>query len=130
MSKKPKLTKRTYHWYQQILRGDDPDPWIPFRFYSNPPKNTMGRAAYNFARRWQSRDIDIKRLQRIVIESGDPIAAYEFAKNVKEANVRRLGEVIIGHGSAELMRAFADNVPGAKASRLRDYADLHDTFFS
>lgn len=131
--KKPKLTKRVYRWYQQILILNDPDPYLIPRYLwsNNKPHNTIGHAACIFAIRWQSRSgIDIKKLQKIVINSKDPYAAYDFAKYVKDANVKRLGEVIISNGDAELMRAFADNVHGAKASRLHEYANLHDTFFS
>jgi hypothetical protein len=127
---RPKMTKRIKRWYLQILSGTDPDPYlVPRYLYVKKHHTTIGHAAAIFAARWYGRDIDIKKLQRIVINSNDANAAYHFAKNVPGANIKKLAYVVMKYGDASLMRAFADNIPEANKQILSDYALVHEAIY-
>jgi hypothetical protein len=124
--KKPKLTRRTWNWYRQILNGGPgPDSWV-----TNPGFRELGWAAAVFATKWRSRDINIKKLQTLVLKSGSAECAYHFAKNVPGANVKKLTEIVIKHGSSDLMRTFAREISGADKELLENWASIYDTFFA
>jgi hypothetical protein len=124
------MTKRIKKWYLQILSGNDPDQyWAPRYIYAKKHLTSIGHAAAVFATRWNSRDIDIKKLQRIVINSHDAIAAYHFAMNVPGANTKKLAYVVMKYGDAPLMRAFAMNVPNSDKDSLENFARTYEAIF-
>lgn len=86
----------------------------PFSFWGpSSAHRSTGWSALYFAREWGGRDIDLKKLQRIVLRCGDPQCMYEFARDVKGANVSRFQYAIIKCGNAKVMRMFAEKIPGA-----------------
>lgn len=115
--KKPALTRRLERHYRSILDG-----WSGVNYGASWRGETLAWAAFHFAKRWHSRDIDIKRLALIVIRSEDPECCYRFAREVPGANVKRFQWQILRCGSAELMRRFAREVPGAHADSLERMA--------
>ena len=129
MAKKPKMTRRLKIQYEAVLNLD-----TPFWMWYPPSKkhvkhgkfdHDFGWGAWAFAKQWQCRrDVDIKKLQKIVIKFGNPYTIYAFARDVKEANINRLQKSIIYSGNPEVMRMFADNIPGANQSLLRSMADI------
>lgn len=120
-----KLTRRQQSQYQSIVREDGstdwayPGPGSPHWWMGNQVARSNGWSALTFAKRWGRRDgVDLKRLQRIVLRSGDPDCAYQFARDVPGANVRRLQRVVVEGGDPRIMRAFAKNILGADVQHL------------
>lgn len=60
----------------------------------------------------------MRKLQLIVLRSGDAECAYEYARDVPGAQVRRLQKVVVDHGDATLMRKFS-KLSGADVQLLR-----------
>lgn len=84
-------------------------------------------AAYLFSKEWKSRTgYNPKRLQRIVIVSGNPEVAYLYARDVPGASVDKLEKVVVEAGDPRWMRTFAQ-LPGARKRMLECYAFLADT---
>ncbi len=129
---KPALTKRLFRVYQAILdNGDDTQYWMyrnaaPFLSSTTPDEVRVGWQAYYFAKRWSGRDIDLKRLQRIVLRSPDAECSYSFAKDVPGVNIRRLARHIMECGNSFWMRKFADRFPNQDSERLRNLAVVHE----
>lgn len=63
---------------------------------------------------------DIDRLADYIINYGNIMYIYQFAKNVKNAPAYRLADVMIKKGSIEYIYEFAKNVEGAPIDRLAD----------
>jgi hypothetical protein len=79
--------------------------------------------AYGFAKRWHGRKgVDIKKLQRIVLDWGSGECVYKFAMDVPGANIKRCQAAIMEDVEPEIMRLFAANVPGAYAPALENMA--------
>jgi hypothetical protein len=126
LSKKVGLTRRQLEEYNHILHGWGPD-YYPFNsracywnrcYYSNQSAN--GWAALFFARRWKSRNINIRKLQQVVIASGDPRCAYEFARDVPEANIKKIQDMIVNSGNPEIIHKFAHDIKGADKQMLEN----------
>jgi hypothetical protein len=136
MAKKARLTRRLKRQYQAVLELDAhswmyPGPGWSNKNYHKYNKNRTNWdydpawGAWAFAKEWQNRqDVDIKRLQRIVIKSGNPYVAYAFARDVKEANINRLQRLVIYSGDPDIMRIFANNIRGANQYLLNSLADV------
>jgi hypothetical protein len=82
--------------------------------------------AYFFAKRWSGRNIDIRRLMRIVIRCECAEAAFLFARDLEDAHIRRLQDVVMKHGTVEEKRQFAREVPGASVQWLQTMADIQE----
>jgi hypothetical protein len=82
-----------------------------------PSPRINGWAALHFARQWRGRDINFKKLQRIVILSEDGTCAYEFARDVPGANVRKLQDVVAAGLDPKALRLFME-LPGADRKYL------------
>lgn len=120
-SRKPGLTKRLARYYREILSGRaDPDAWWLRGHY--PPHYLNAMCAYSFAKRWQSRDIDLMALQRIVISGHNPEMAYLWARDIPGASIKRLQQVVLEHGNLAQLRKFARDIPGANAPLLEKLA--------
>mgnify|MGYP006958005027 CR=1 FL=1 len=134
MAKKARLTRRLKRQYQAVLKLDAYHWMYPCPGWRANPRyfNQQTRSGYDpawgawaFAKEWQNRqDVNIKRLQRIVIKSGNPYVAYAFARDVKEANVNRLQRLVIYSGDPDIMRIFANNIRGANQYLLNSLADV------
>lgn len=132
--KRARLTRRLKRQYQAVLALDAYHWMYPCPGWKAKPRYFHQKTSYGydpawgawaFAKEWQSRqDVDIKRLQRIVIKSGNPYIAYAFARDVKEANIKRLQQMVIYSGDPDIMRIFADNILGANQHLLRSMADI------
>ena len=126
-NKKARLTRRTYRKYQAILaadaqeRSEEEFDWPPAGWSRGG--SSLAWAAWGFAKRWRGRkDVDLKRLQRIVLDWGTGECAYRFAMDVPGANVGRCQRAVMEDGDPETMRLFAANVPGAHAPSLEALA--------
>jgi len=132
MAKKARLTRRLKRQYQAVLKLDAEHWMWPCPGWStNPRYFRRGHnydpawGAWAFAKEWQSRqDVDIKKLQRIIIRSNNPYVAYAFARDVKEANINRLQRLVIYSGDPDIMRIFANNIQGANQYLLNSLADV------
>ena len=133
--KKVRLTRRLRRQYQAVLELDAYQWMYPGPGWGKPyhpgVKNRHRHGydpawgAWAFAKEWQSRiDVDIKRLQNIIIKSENPHVMYAFARDVKEANTKRLQRMIVYSGYPDIMRDFARNIPGADKHLLRSMADI------
>lgn len=84
-------------------------------------------AAYHFCMRWGSRvGFNAKRLQRIVIESGNPEVAYKFARDVPGASIDKLERVVVEAGAPKWMWLYA-KLPGARRRVLEGFAFIAET---
>ena len=81
MSKKTGLTKRLIRQQASILARNG--RWIEHQLYWRHGDDSDGIIAYGFAKRWESRDIDIHGIQRLVINSKSAKAAILFARDIK-----------------------------------------------
>lgn len=127
---KPKLTRRMMRRYQTILKHDAftikqymPLNGIIISLKSRTKlsdKYFIGLAALHFAKEWKSRDIDLKRLERIVAQSGDAKIMADFAINIPSANVKRLQKAVMKTLDPEGIRYFM-SVPGAHVESLRNF---------
>jgi len=82
--------------------------------------------AYFFAKRWHGKNIDMHKLQRVVIHCECATAAFLFARDIEGANIRKLQTIILKNGSAELKRQFAREIPGADVQWLESIAAVQD----
>lgn len=117
--------------YDAIVRGDASAWNYPYPGWCVPdqPQQNIRScyrnewAAYVFAQRWGGREgVDVKKLQRIVLTSGNPACAIEYARHISGANVRRLQDVVLRLGNASQMRRFALLVADADVDVLRNTA--------
>lgn len=130
-SRKARLTRRTYRKYHAILRAaaEEKEDAGNLGEFDWPPTG-MGRtgsmlawAAWAFAKRWHGRsDVDLNRLQRIVLDWGSGRCVYRFAMDVPGASVRRCQKAVMEDAEPEILRMFATNVPGAYAPALERLA--------
>lgn len=112
---KPGLTKKVLREYNDILElsyaGYRKHRVLSYNGSRRQPHYpSIAWSAYFFAKRWQGRSIDLKKLQRIVLTFGSPKCIYMFARDVEGANLRRLAHALIERGDPKLMREFADNI--------------------
>jgi hypothetical protein len=121
---RPRLTKRLERRYRELLTGwtglnsrwvDSRHPWAG---------EHLCWAAFHFADRWRSRDIDLARLANIVLRSNDAECCYRYAREIPGASVRKFQRQVIRYGTAELMRRFAREVPSADRAHLNGMADI------
>lgn len=84
-------------------------------------------AAYHFCKQWRGRGgYDSKKLQRMVINSGNPRVAYLFARDVPGASLDKLEKTVVEAGDPYWMKEFA-KLPGARKKLLLDFAFLAET---
>lgn len=124
---KPALTRRVYRLYQDVLLGDaSRDLWLNSKAAGSPGHMAQANAwqAFYFAKRWSGRDIDLKRLQGIVLRKGTGECATAFARYIPGANVKRLQNRVISVGTSKELREFARSVPGANVRRMEDLASV------
>ena len=126
----PALTRRQDRLQKAILNLTAGDlyyypGWQSYR--TKPGTNpSAGMCAYFFAKKWQGRAIDFYGLQRVVLYSNYPEAAFLFARDVRGANVRRLQKVVLYFGSPQWKRRFAAEIPGASAAWLESMAIIQE----
>lgn len=119
-----RLTKRLQRQYHSVLgRGSSqlfwPHPHACHSWQRTAPPNLKAWQAYLFAKEWQGRDgVDVKRLQRMVLDGTDGECMFLFARDVRKANVRRLQEAVTRCGQTGPMRRFM-NLPGCDADHVR-----------
>ena len=95
--------------------------------YGRQPDGGVEWAAYLFSKRWKSRTgYNLKRLQRIVILSGNAEVAYLFARDISGASLDKLEKVVVEAGDPKWMKLFA-NLPGARKKLLEAFAFLTET---
>jgi hypothetical protein len=97
-----------------------------------PSSDAIGNehAALQFAKSYGSRDcVDMKRLQRIIIESKNADCCYQFARDVPGANIRRLEYVVARYGELQTIRAFILNVPRANKRFLEGVITVKEVLF-
>jgi len=110
--------------YRSILMGDASAWFYTHRSQWFSAKNQLERRRANswqaclFARQWYGRNIDLARLQSIVMRSDIAEPAIFFARDVPGANIKRLERHVMKHGTAKEMRTFASVIPGANVERL------------
>jgi len=131
-----RLTKRLFRQYTYILNNEVGSiysyNWLmrgdingkKTYFTPHHPIEIRAFAAYYFLKSYPSKQIDIKRLQNIILKSENPELIYKFAKNVKTANVKRCQRTLIKIGSVKYLRLFAHNIPGCHRQYLLDLADV------
>lgn len=73
--------------------------------------------AYEFAK--DIRGANVSKLQQVVVDSGDPRRAFYFARDIRGANVSKLEQVVIDYGNPILAYNFARYVKGANISKLQ-----------
>lgn len=118
------LTKRQRRLYDEILRGR---MWCPYASMFNirssgDPKFIAAHEAYLFARIFgRKRGVDVKRLQRIVMNTFVPNLWYKFARDVEGANIKKLETLTIKYGEASLMKKFSLNIPKANREKLEAF---------
>jgi len=125
--KKARLTKRLQSQYNQILQGNIPGHYEYGYGFGWPiggaGSGAIGWVAYLFAKEWSGREgVDLKKLQGIVLRSGDAECAWRFARDIPAANKRRLQTLVMQTGGANQMRKFAAHVPGADKQTLENLA--------
>lgn len=124
--KRPALTRSQNRQYQGILRRcasyADVEAyhlsWMAYKGGEHA-KRSLAWAAYYFAKRWNGRDINMKKLQKIVLDWGDSKCLYEYARDVPGANIRRFAHAMVHANDPDMMRLFVANVPGVIASDTR-----------
>lgn len=131
--KRPALGRRAMSMYRRILANQG-DWYLDHEFVWRRHWGSFGSgmesnawAAYYFAKRWQGRDIDLARLQNIVIRHGTAKCAILFAAGVREASVRKLQYAVIRRGDCKALREFA-KLPGADPALLNGLADVREVF--
>ena len=62
---------------------------------------------------------NLKKTEELVIKSGNPYFAYDYAKKIDGADVKALGQVVIDSGSFEMAHYFARDVKGADVLALQ-----------
>jgi hypothetical protein len=111
LKKKPCLSRRLQRQYRQVLLGKA-ESW----FYPHPhafgwgrhDPGTAGWQAYLFAKEWGNRaEVDLARLQRIVIQSNDGECIYRYARDISEANTRKLQYAVVRSGDPDAIRRFS-----------------------
>ena len=124
-----RLTRRTYRKYQYILQAAADERELNYGELEWPPTGAGRRgsglawAAWGFAKRWHARrDVDVKKLQRIVLDWGSGECVYRFARDVPGANVKRCQAAVMEDGDPGVLRSFAANVPGAHSPSLEALA--------
>jgi hypothetical protein len=125
---KSRLTRRMVQHYQSILRQN---PCFMFPHpcsYGQPiPRWGIEWAAYHFCKQWRGRGgYDSKKLQRMVINSGNPQVACLFARDVPGASLDKLEKVVVEAGEPHWMREFA-KLPGSRKKFLESMAFIADT---
>lgn len=126
-SKKPALTRRLHDAYRRVLANnggwylDHEFQWCRHRGHFGAAEEHNAWAAYYFAKRWNGRDIDMARLQNIVVRGGSAKCILAYARDVPGANVRKLQFALIERGTVVQLRDFA-KLPGANADALERMA--------
>lgn len=121
-----RLSRRQFRTYQSILAGQL-SPSIDFCYGWMPGPKSVAYGAYVFAKEFGGKEgVDIKRLQNMVIKACDPYTAYQYARNIPDANIRRLQDVVIRYGNPKLMRVFAENIPMANKGKLEAFAIIRE----
>lgn len=128
---KPKLTRRVMRQYRNIINQNEhlsqywQLPRLPVTantssrgLFGYTHQQINGFAALHFAKKWKGRDIDLKKLERIVAQSGDASCMAEFALNIPGANVKRLQKAAVKTLNPEGIRRFMA-VPGARTEYLK-----------
>lgn len=124
-AKKPALTRRMQWQQRAVLDLNGADYNYPWPHIAKTTAEANAMAAYFFAKRWRGREINFHALQRIVIKSECARAAYLFAKDVEGANIRRLQKVVLDSGTVEEKRQFA-KIPGADEQWLEAVAAVQE----
>lgn len=123
MKKKTGLTRRQLREYQQIIIGNGHIYYFSgkaagyYKGYTDGRSN--GWAALFFAKQWRSRNINIRKLQKVIIASDDARCAYEFARDVPGANIKKIQDMIVNCNDPAIIRKFA-NIHGADKELLLD----------
>lgn len=143
-NRKARVTRRVWNRYREILTEAEQgkswvrcNGWLPQGWNQDPTlykksfcDEHIAWAAYGFAKEWQGRsDIDLKRLQNIVIRHEAPIVAYYFARDIQGANIKRLQRIVINGANPDLMRRFAE-LPGAYRQYCLNMADVAEVMVS
>ena len=115
--RKPALTRRLQRDYLQIIHRSHNayhDMWIWWQHGNPGHQASVAWAAYYFAKRWHGRDIDMKRLQKIVLDWGTAECLYKYARDVPGVNLRRFAIAVAKSGNADVMKLFVKNIPGIR----------------
>ena len=123
---RPALTRRQAIQYRAVLDCEGADYNYPWPHIAKTTAEANAMCAYFFAKRWKGRNIDIRRLMRIVMRCECAEAAFLFARDLEDAHTRKLQDVVMKHGTAEQKRKFAREIPGASVQWLEAMADIQE----
>lgn len=115
------MTRHLKRLYEDVLQGErtylyDRHPWAGF--YGSTDPICAAWQAMLFAAHFHGRaGIDLRRLEDMVAEAGDPECAYQFARRVPGADVPRLRSIVEATFRPELVRRFDRHVPAVSSGR-------------
>jgi hypothetical protein len=93
-----------------------------FTQYKKVPGLIAATEAYLFAKVFGDKeDVDVKKLQRIVINERVPNLWYKFARDIEGANINKIQNLVIRYGMASTMNRFSLNVPKADKEKLEAF---------
>lgn len=133
---KARATRKMMQQYHEIMKR--PTDGVNFMFphpssgwtnrrQRHPDDCGLEWAAYHFCKRWRGRSgFNMRKLQRIVLDSGNPKAAYQFARDIKGACMDKLERMVVEAGDPKWMRLFA-TLSGARRSMLENFAFIAET---
>lgn len=109
-----KSGRQTLLDYFKNLKGFDLNAIVNKIIELNDP-----HLAYEFARQ-SSKDIDIKSLEQIVINSGLSLVIFKFASNVPGADIKALEKALLLTEDGKSMYGFALHIPGADVEAIKN----------
>lgn len=116
-----KLTRRQRRLYEDVLVGEETR-----HYYAHPCAGSwqygagleevgIGWQAALFAAEFAGRkDVDLRRLEALVLKSRDPRCAYFFARHVPGADVAALLKLVESSGDKVVLSAFLKHVANAR----------------
>lgn len=125
---KPRLTRRQQRWYDEVISCLKREPTREFSYYywAWGPRfhdrivHSWAWGAYCCAKKYGSRDVDLKKLQLIALKYGNAELLYRYAREIPSANVKRFQKALVETGDAHYMKIFLDNVPGANETYIKN----------
>ena len=125
-TRKPALTRRQERQYRAVLARHGADYNYPWPYIAKVVGEADAMCAYFFAKRWHGKNIDVRKLQHVVILCAHAKVAFMFARDIEGANIRKLQIIVMKNGSADLKRQFAHQIPGADVQWLEAMAAVQD----
>lgn len=117
---KSRLTRRVARLYSQIL-NNNADWWLwDYGSWRKTKEELWQIQALTFARQWGGRmNVDLKRLEGIVVRGPNPMHMVAFAARVPGAGLRRIQRAVLERGRPDAIRALM-RVPGIHPKALEE----------